>query len=324
MRRLSILLSPFALACVADADLQPGYAQLEGRVGFELAEDLNAYAGGVLGDWATDGVLPPGIALSADGWLEGVPEASGAYAFDVTVRDADGTTNAVAVDLEIPTLALMSGYEPFGGAETNPSIEALWPLQQALVADLDVRVVELPVVWDEAWELLFDEIELLNPDIIIATGQAGSDRMRFETRAVNEEQGTDNDGVARSGSEVVPGGPESLADRLPEDVMSAAMEAAGYATSISDDAGQYLCNQVFYDLMYHVEHEAERDDLVAGFIHVSPAGQYSSYAVEDITAAHMVGLEALSEWYAAGAVLRAAAGVNEHRAPVYVGLEGGL
>lgn len=317
MRRSTCLLIPLVLGCQRDSDILTAWVEIEGRVGFELAEDLQPQLDGADGTWTLAGDLPPGVELSDDGSLHGIPEASGAYSFDVTVADTDGEIGLLAVDLFIPTVVLLSGYEPFGGADTNPSIEALWPLQETLVADLDLRVIEVPVVWDDAWAVLSEEIEALDPDIIISTGQAGTDRMRFEINAVNVENGTDNDGVTRSGEEVVEGGPATLADRLPEDIMTAAMEDEGYATSISDDAGEYLCNNLFYSLMYHVEYEAERDDLVAGFIHVSPAGQYSSYSVEDITAAQVVGLEALSDWYGAGAVLRAPAAADEHSAPVY-------
>jgi pyroglutamyl-peptidase len=305
-----------------DSDLEPAYAEFSARVGFDLAEDLGAYLGAAEGSWSADGALPPGVELSADGWLEGIPEASGSWSFDALLGSEDGPDGLVAVDLHIPAVVLMSGYGPFQGVEENPSIEALWPLQEALVAGLDVRVVELPVVWDEAWELLLVDIEAQHADIVIATGVAGTDRMRFEINAVNVEEGTDNDGVTRSGEEVVDGGPDALADRLPEDAMSAAMEQAGYNASISDDAGTYLCNHVFYHLMHYAEHEAERDDLVAGFIHVSPADQYDQYSIEDITAAHTVGLEALSAWYDAGAVLRASTAADLHEAPVYHLAEG--
>ncbi len=315
MARVHVYTLLLLAGCRGDSDIVLGWALSDGRVGFDYEEWLGE--GEVEGDWQLSGELPPGLELGSDGWLTGTPEASGDWAFDAELHDDRGLLTSGSYSLHVPTLALLSGFEPFGGGETNPSIEALWPLQEELLSTLDLRVVELPVVWDEAWELLLDEIDALNPDIVIATGQAGSDRMRFEVNAVNEEYSTDNDGVTRNGEEVVEGGPDALPDRLPEDVMSVAMEHAGYATSISDDAGTYLCNHVFYHLMYHAEYEAERDDLVAGFIHVSPAGQYSSYGVEDITAAHRVGLEALAGWYEAGALLRAPATVTERAAPVY-------
>jgi len=315
-RTLSLMLLAL-LGCRGDSDLEPVFATLDGRVGFELEADLSAYLDVGAGDWSSSDTLPPGIELDAEGWLTGVPLASGYFPIDVQVQADDGVTGMLTVELFIPTVALLSGYEPFGGADTNPSIEALWPLQEQIVGGLDLRVIEVPVVWDDAWLVLEDEIFLLNPDIVIATGQAGSDKMRFEINAVNIENGTDNDNVTRSGEAVVEGGPDTLPDRLPEDVMVAAMEQAGHATSISDDAGEYLCNNLFYHLMYFTAYEAVREDLVAGFIHVSPAGQYSSYSVEDITAAHIVGLEALGAWYESGAVLRAPVSADEHRPPVY-------
>ncbi len=274
----------------------------------------------------SEGELPAGLSLVPDEdrfvFIEGAPTRAGLFEFGLTGLDEGGLqiTSFMSIDVEALT-ALMSGYEPFGGNETNPSIDSLWPIDGQIVGGLDVTVVELPVVWDVAWDELLVEIEALDPDVIISTGQAGSDRMRFETNAVNVQEGTDNDDVVRSGEEVVEGGPDALPDRLPEEVMSAAMEDAGYATSISDSAGTYLCNDLFYHLMYHLEYEAERDDLVAGFIHVSPAGQYSSYSVEDITAAHIIGLEALSDWFGSGEPLMRPPRVDEREAPVYFDLE---
>ena len=63
-------------------------------------------------------------------------------------------------------------------------------------------------------------------------------------------------------------------------------------------------------------YESERD-LVAGFIHVSPATDGYEYDVEDITEAHRLGLEALSDWIASGEVQAARLPATLHSAPVY-------
>ncbi|MFH1469349.1 MAG: putative Ig domain-containing protein [Pseudomonadota bacterium] len=301
------------LAWITTTALPDGRVALDYQVALEASAETTTGAAWFL----EDGALPPGVALDEAGTLAGLPTTSGDYAFTLRLEDGEDEDWA-DLSIHVPPVCLMSGYEPFGGYPTNPSIEALWPLDEVLVAGLDVRVVELPVVWDVAWDVLYDEIVALDPSVVISTGQAGNDAMRFETVAKNRESGTDNDGVSRSGEPVVEGGPETLADRLPEAEMTAAMEAAGYHTTVSSDAGSYLCNFIFYRLMYHVEYESQRD-LVAGFIHVSPASAGYDYAVEDITAAHTIGLEALSTWMAAGAALSPPLPATVHGAPDYLG-----
>ncbi len=256
--------------------------------------------------WALDqGQLPEGLELDSSGAIQGQPSASGSYAFSVLVQDDLGE-DSMDMEILVPDVVLMSGFEPFGSYETNPSIDALLPLHEELLVGLDIRVVELPVVWDDGWYALEAEILRLDPIVVIATGQAGTDAMRFETLAVNEQYGTDNDGEYRGGAEVVKGGPEELADSLPIDEMSAAMEAGGYATTVSDSAGSYLCNDVFYHLMYHAEQQDQDGSLrAAGFIHVSPASENDDYSVDDISAAHRLGLEALASWLDSGAALSA-------------------
>jgi pyroglutamyl-peptidase len=50
------------------------------------------------------------------------------------------------------------------------------------------------------------------------------------------------------------------------DDVVAALREAGVPAAVSRDAGGYLCNRIFFTLMHHAE--AERPDLVGGFVHV--------------------------------------------------------
>ena len=199
-----------------------------------------------------------------------------------------------------PVVVLMSGYEAFGGYETNPSMEALWDLEGQVIAGLEVHVVELPVEWDVAWELLHDEIRDLHPRVVISTGMAGTLAMRYEVKAVNEEWGEDNAGVNPKGEPVVADGPDALAPTLPVDLMAAAVDHADLPTIISEDAGTYLCNYIMYRLIYYTTFEST-EDIVAGFVHVPPAPYEGTMAVEDITDAHIVGLDVIATWLEEGA-----------------------
>lgn len=54
----------------------------------------------------TDGALPAGLALSADGDLTGTPTASGSFAFTLTARDANRQTSAANLSLAVDITAL--------------------------------------------------------------------------------------------------------------------------------------------------------------------------------------------------------------------------
>ncbi len=315
-RILPAILSPVLLVACAQVDgpLILTAELPDGRVQMAYEATLEVDLPGGDEAWSlVDGDLPPGLALGNDGVLSGTPTGSGTYGFTVEVDDGYGV-DEVPLELTVPHVLLMSGYEPFGTYDTNPSIEALWPLQEEIIAGLDVRVIEVPVVWDESWMMLLDEIETLDPVAVVATGVAGSNSMRLETLAVNVQEGTDNDGVGRNGEPNVQGGDESLDTGLPVTEMAEAMEAAGSSTMISDDAGTYLCNHIFYLLMNHIEYEAS-SSIVGGFIHVPPAPNVS-FQVEDITTAHEAGIGALAIWMGTDGSRRAPERVV-HEAPQY-------
>jgi pyroglutamyl-peptidase len=263
----------------------------------------------------TAGNLPPGLDLSPlDGAITGEPSKSGSYGFTVQAQDDDGTDD-VDLQITIPTLVLMSGFGPFGTYDTNPSYEALLPLHEQLISSLDIRIIEIPVTWESGWPSLLDEIDELNPDVVVGTGVAGSDAMRFETLARNVASGKDEDDVTLSGEPVVEGGPATIPTELPVSQMSDAMDDSGFDIMISDNAGDFLCNYVFYNLMYHVNN-SDDPPVAAGFIHVPPASDSGTFSVEDITAAHVLGLEALSTWLDSSQDTGDAV-VDTHTAPIY-------
>ncbi len=313
---LSCVLAAGAAGCSPDPTLWIDADELPaGRV--DVAYDAALVVRDAVGEarWSVvDGALPPGLDLADDGVISGVPEAWGTYGFTVEVGDDLGEDEA-SLAIDVTPILLMSGFGPFDQLETNPSIEALWPLDGTLVAGFDVRVVELPVTWDVSWELLLDEIERLDPLAVVATGVATGHAMRLETRAVNEQVGTDVEGVTRSGEEIVPGGPDELGTGLPVAEMAEAMEDAGHAAMISDNAGNYLCNDIFYRVMTYAEFDAPAA-VVAGFVHV-PSVPAIDYELEDVTDAHVASLGALWDWIQDPDGTRRDGAPSVHTAPVY-------
>jgi pyroglutamyl-peptidase len=283
-----------------------------GRVQLPYSAQLEVVdAAGEVAWEVTDGALPPGLALGGDGAISGLPERSGLYEFEVTADDG-ATSDSVALSIAVPKVLLMSGFEPFGEFAINSSYESLEPFDGTIVDGLDVRVVELAVVWGDSWDELAAEIDRLHPDAVIATGQAGPEGMRFETAARNEMNGTDNEGVTMTDATIVDGAPYRLRASYPIDEMRAAMEESGFPTLVSSDAGEYLCNYVMYRLV-HFHESAEDGPAAAGFIHVPPVPMEGAMTVEEITAAHRLGIGALAAWLASGGEAKAA--VPDFHAP---------
>jgi pyroglutamyl-peptidase len=154
---------------------------------------------------------------------------------------------------------LVTGFEIFGEHEVNPS--------QLIAEELDGVV--LPVSYERAATALRAAIDEREPDLVVCFGLA-HDRtaISVERWAHNLDEATtvDNEGAAGSGRAIDPAGPLALASTLPVDAIVAALAEEGIPAEVSRDAGGYLCNHVFYELMHLIERE--RPETRGGFIHV--------------------------------------------------------
>ena len=152
------------------------------------------------------------------------------------------------------THVLVTGFEPFGDNEVNPS--------QLLAEELGGVV--LPVSYARAADALRAAIAERKPDLVVSFGLAAKrTEISVERFALNldEAENVDNEGGS-SAADIVPGGPLAYRSRLPVDDVVAALRAADIPAAPSRDAGGFLCNHVFYVLM----HMGAR----GGFVHVPP------------------------------------------------------
>lgn len=167
---------------------------------------------------------------------------------------------------------LLTGFAPFGTSAINPSYEAVRLLPDTLGSHEIFRAC-LPVVYGECADVLRDEIDKYRPDCVLCIGQAaGRDVISLENTAVNVRASgsPDNAGILYEGTTIVPGGPESLSPNLPMKEILHALKEGGAPAKISYSAGTYVCNDLFYSLMYHIAKEKPR--MLGGFIHI-PANE---------------------------------------------------
>lgn len=170
---------------------------------------------------------------------------------------------------------LVTGFEPFDGESTNPS----WQVAEAVAAAVPgVTAVRLSCVFGTALEELRDAVRAHAPDLVLCLGQAGGRTgLGFERVAVNIDDARipDNAGRQPVDEPVIPGGPAAYFAPLPVKACVAAAREAGVPASVSQTAGTFVCNHVFYGLAHLVA--TERPSLRGGFVHVP----YAPHQVTD-------------------------------------------
>jgi pyroglutamyl-peptidase len=166
---------------------------------------------------------------------------------------------------------LISGFEPWADHARNSSLEFLeYCRRVALPTGWQLRTVCLPVAWDESARLLKSQI---NPatEIVIAFGLAANrlgihlERAAFNRRAVDKP-----DGRGRLAPSPFICGPDVVmhSASLQYATIQRNLREAQLEVVLSNDAGDYLCNEVLMQLMCHRPFLAKPS---CGFIHLPPS-----------------------------------------------------
>ena len=169
---------------------------------------------------------------------------------------------------------LLTGFEPFNQESINPAWEAVRALEGWSEGGFAVEVRQLPCVFGEAGEVLKGAVEALNPSIVIAVGQAGGRcDVSVERIAINIDDAPIQDNRQRQlvDQPIVMDGPAAYFSTLPIKAIVHELRAAGLPASVSQTAGTFVCNHVFYSLMHLAAArlaEGGHAPLRAGFIHI--------------------------------------------------------
>jgi pyroglutamyl-peptidase len=162
---------------------------------------------------------------------------------------------------------LLTGFEPFDGATINPAWEAVRRFRGWVDEDYMVEILQLPCVFGQATRVLCGAVDEIRPGIVLCVGQAGGrDELTLERVAVNCDDAPiqDNEGQQPVDTPIVIDGPETYLATLPVDAIVDALCARGLTASVSETAGSFVCNHVFYGLMHHLEGKA----VTGGLMHV--------------------------------------------------------
>ena len=164
--------------------------------------------------------------------------------------------------------ALVTGFDPFGGDEVNPSSLAVGKLKKR-IAGIAVHTAELPTSYAKSAGVLRAAIDKVRPDIVLCVGQAGGrSELCLERVGINVQDARirDNDGKQPIDKPVVKDGPAAYFATLPIKACVAAMRKAGLPAAVSNTAGTFVCNHILYSLM-----DIAQDHPAAfrgGFLHI--------------------------------------------------------
>jgi pyroglutamyl-peptidase len=164
--------------------------------------------------------------------------------------------------------ALVTGFEPFGGDPINPARDALHYLPSR-IGNLEVVTWTLPTVFSRSLDALDDALRATHPDLVLCVGLAGGRAaLSLERVAINlvDARIPDNDGRQPIDRAIVAGGPAAYFATLPIKAAVAALREAGLPAIVSNTAGTFVCNHVFYGLMHYAA--TTRPALRGGFLHV--------------------------------------------------------
>ncbi|MDD4478359.1 MAG: pyroglutamyl-peptidase I [Mesotoga sp.] len=163
-------------------------------------------------------------------------------------------------------MVILSHFDPFGGDGINASKIVA---QKVAGMRSDLRVVELPTVFDDAFIPLMTEIERTAPEAINMLGQAaGRTAVTPEKVAINWKESTkaDNNGYIARGERISISGADAYFSTLPLVEIIDSLQRDGLPLSLSFTAGTFVCNYLFYRTMEYLVSTGK--DFPVGFVHI--------------------------------------------------------
>ncbi len=185
---------------------------------------------------------------------------------------------------------LLTGFGPFASHTQNVTQDAVQRLDGLELHGFRVRALALPVQFERAVALL-EEALAEQPAAVICSGiHSGEEPVfRVELAARNERnyEHPDADGDLVKDACVEQDAPPMVISTLPVAAIKQAWERLGIPAELSDDAGVYLCNAIFY--------WTARRITPAGFLHVPP----DPAGIDDVVRAIEAALDATASRLAA-------------------------
>lgn len=166
---------------------------------------------------------------------------------------------------------LLTGFNRFGELGVNPSEVIVQKISEGAESGSQEDIVTdvLQTEFASAGARIRKLIRQVRPEAVVCLGVApGRNAMSLERVALNldDTDAPDNAGDTASARIIVPKGPTAYWSTLPIGAMSKALQRRGIPVTISNHAGTYVCNHVFYVARHEIERL--RSGAKCGLIHV--------------------------------------------------------
>ena len=160
-------------------------------------------------------------------------------------------------------IVLLTGFEPFGEYEINPSQLITENLNGSVINGATIVGIILPVNYTSSVKLVNQAIKDYNPILVISTGlAAGSSIIRIEKVGINLRFGGKWFNISR----LDPNGPLFYLSSFPSNYLVKNIKRAGIPARTSFFAGIYICNAVLYGVIDYIKDNNLH--IKSGFIHV--------------------------------------------------------
>jgi len=171
---------------------------------------------------------------------------------------------------------LLAGFEPFENDPVNPAWEIARALDGWTCEGTVVQALQLPCVFGRSIRTLEAALAGIQADraplpLVLCIGAAGGrTEISLERAALNIDDARipDNAGCQPIDIAVEAGGPAAYFSTLPIKAMVRDMRAAGLPAAVSNSAGTFVCNHIFYALMHRLASWPMLAHTRGGFVHV--------------------------------------------------------
>lgn len=167
---------------------------------------------------------------------------------------------------------IVTGFGPFLKNTVNPSDALARSLDGATLGRVRmIAETPLPVVYVDAAKQVLARAAREEADAILCLGLASSERsLRVERCARNRATSLDADarGEVRAGRPTIDGAPDVLETPLDAEAFARALHERGVAATVSDDAGGYVCNDLYFHLLDAARTSKAPERVL--FVHVPP------------------------------------------------------
>ncbi|XP_064525219.1 pyroglutamyl-peptidase 1-like protein [Pseudopipra pipra] len=165
---------------------------------------------------------------------------------------------------------VVTGFGPFRQYLVNSSWEAVKELsKRGLGENIDLQVMQLPVVYQKAKEQVIKIWTTLQPLLTVHVGLASSTTVIILEQCGKNKGYQDRDacGFHPEGACCVLDGPEKIESTINMKTLWKNVSVEGIDIIFSRDAGRYICDYTYYTSLYYGNGRA-------AFIHVPPLSNH--------------------------------------------------